>query len=206
MDDTEFDSALIASAFSIAAAQGWGKVSVFAAAQAADLPLPRARARFPAKASLLLRLGSLVDQVVLDAPTEDPTARGRIFDVLMRRFDALLPYRDGMKALFRALPAEPATALLLATATRRSMGWMLEAAGIPVAGCRGHIKRDGLIAVWAYAAREFIRDASPDLSATMAALDRALDKAAKLMEMCEGKTTVTAASPPPAWVPPDAAP
>ena len=196
MEDLDFDKALIASAFKIAAAQGWSRVSVYAAATAANLPLDRARARFPMRAAILLRLGSIVDQAVLAVPAEDPTPRGRVFDVVMRRFDALLPYRDGLKALLRALPANPATALMLAAATRRSMGWMLEAAGIPVAGCLGHLKRDGLIAIWTYATREFVKDASPDLSATMAALDRALDRACRIAEMCEPRSRGPASPPP----------
>ena len=42
-------------------------------------------------------------------------------------------------ALLRSLPAEPPTALLLALATRRSMRWMLDAAGISTAAAAGLI-------------------------------------------------------------------
>jgi ubiquinone biosynthesis protein COQ9 len=187
MDDLEFDKALITSAFHIAATQGWCHVSVFAAAKAAELSPDLARVRFPSRASILLHLGSLADQAVLSVPADDPTVRERLFDLLMRRYDAMLPYRDGIKALLTALPADPATAVLLAAATRRSMGWMLEAGGVPVAGVLGHLKRDGLIAIWTYTIRVFVNDASPDLSATMAALDRALDRAGQIAALFEPK-------------------
>ena len=66
----------------------------------------------------------------------------------MRRIDTLQAHRAGVLALLRALPADPPTALLLALATRRSMRWMLEAAGIPTRGIRGELRVKGLLAVW----------------------------------------------------------
>ncbi len=185
MADDSFDRALIASAFQLVASRGWNRLSVWDAAKAADLDPAVARRRFPSRASILLRLGALADETVLSAPAEDPTVRERLFDLLMRRFDALNPYRDGIAALLSGLPADPATALLLALATRRSMGWMLEAAGEPVAGCKGHLKRDGLILVWSATVRVFVKDTSTDLSATMAALDKALDRAAQAVGWLE---------------------
>ena len=133
MDDAAFDNALIAAAFQLAAEQGWRRVSVVAAARAAGLPLARARERFPGRSAILLRFGRLADQAALaEAPSEGPV-RDRLFDLLMRRIDALQTHRAGVLALLRALPAEPPIALLLALATRRSMRWMLAAAGSPPA-------------------------------------------------------------------------
>lgn len=192
MEDPEFDKALIASAFQIAAESGWPRVSVAAAAQAAGLPLEVARRRFPTRAAILLRLGSIADQAVLAQPPQDPTIRERLFDVLMRRFDAMQPYREGIAALLRSLPANPPLALLLALATRRSMAWMLEAAGVSATGCLGQLRVKGLTLVWLHATRCFVQDSSPDLSATMAALDKALDRAAQFARMIDPKATPTA--------------
>lgn len=179
MADESFDRALVASAFQLVASRGWFRLSAWDAAKAAGLDPAKARQRFPSRFSILLRLGELADTAVLAQPAEDPTVRERLFDLLMRRFDAMIPYREGIAALLPALPADPAAALLLACATRQSMGWILEAAGEPVAGCKGHLKRDGLILVWTAALRVFVKDTSSDLSATMAALDKALDRAAQ---------------------------
>ena len=177
MSDTEFDSALIASAFHLAAERGWAQVSVAAAARAASLPLHEARARFPAKAMILLRFGRMADQAALqDAPADGPV-RDRLFDLLMRRFDALQAQRAGVLALLRTLPADPPTALLLALATRRSMRWMLEAADVSTRGLRGELRVRGLMAVWLWTVRSWERDDSADLSTTMAALDIALQRA-----------------------------
>jgi hypothetical protein len=84
--------------------------------------------------------------------------------------------------LLRALPGEPATALLLAVATRRSMRWMLEGAGIPAFGARGELRVKGLVSVWLWTTRAWQADGSEDLSATMAALDVALRRAERAAE------------------------
>ncbi|HME25847.1 MAG TPA: TetR family transcriptional regulator [Acetobacteraceae bacterium] len=177
MDDAAFDRALIAAAFQMAAEQGWRSVSVAAAARAAGLPLARARERFPGRAAILVRFGRLADQSALaEAPSDGPV-RDRLFDLLMRRIDALQAHRAGVLALLRALPGEPPTALLLTLATRRSMRWMLEAADIPTRGINGELRVKGLLAVWLWMIRTWRTDDSEDLSATMAALDTGLRRA-----------------------------
>jgi hypothetical protein len=177
MTDQEFDSAIIESAFAIAAREGWAKVSVIGAARAKNLPLDKARLRFAGPNTILLRFGQHADALALaEAPKTGP-ARERLFDLLMRRFDALQTHRAGVLALLHGLPTDPATALLLATATAKSMGWMLEAAGVKTAGLSGLLATKGLVAVWLYALNAWQRDDSLDLSTTMAALDRALSRA-----------------------------
>ena len=177
MDDAAFDNALIAAAFQLAAEQGWRRVSVVAAARAAGLPLARARERFPGRSAILLRFGRLADQAALaEAPSEGPV-RDRLFDLLMRRIDALQTHRAGVLALLRALPAEPPIALLLALATRRSMRWMLAAGGIPTGGIHGELRVKGLLAVWLWTLRAWRADDGEDLGTTMAALDAALRRA-----------------------------
>jgi len=118
-----------------------------------------------------------VDQSALAEATGEGPTRDQLFDLLMSRFEAMKPHREGICALLRTLPGNPATALLLACATRRSMRWMLQAAGCSATGLRGEIRMRGLMAVWLWALRAFERDESEDLAATMAALDTALSRA-----------------------------
>lgn len=178
MHDTEFDDTLIASAFSIAAARGWAAVNVAEAARGAGLPLSRARRRFPGTAAILLRFGQMADSAALEGAVDSGPVKDRLFDMLMRRIDVLQAHRDGVLALFRALPAHPATALLLFDATRRSMKWLLDAAGIDTSGLNGRLHVGGLEAVWMWAVRAWTRDKSADMGPTMAALDTALQRAA----------------------------
>jgi ubiquinone biosynthesis protein COQ9 len=182
MDNAEFDKALIAAAFQMAAAQGWRRVSVAAAARAAELPLAQARERFPGRAALLLRFGRLADQSALAEVQLLGSVRDRLFDLLMRRIDMLQAHRAGVLALLRALPSEPPTALLLVLATRRSMRWMLDAAGVGARGIRGELRVKGLMAVWLWTMRAWQADDSEDLAATMAALDTALRRAEQAAE------------------------
>jgi hypothetical protein len=180
MTDDEFDDALIAGAFAIAARDGWSAVSVIRAAREADLPLDRARQQFAGRDAILMRFGKLADSRALaDAPATGPV-RERLFDLLMRRFDVLQTHRPGVLALLKSLPADPGTALLLTAATVRSMGWMLQAAGIPTSGLSGQIAVNALLGVWLYAIRAWQTDDTPDLSTTMAALDKALSRAEQL--------------------------
>jgi hypothetical protein len=177
MTDDEFDTALIQNAFALAAREGWASVSVIEAARAGTLPLEKARLRFSGPNAILLRFGQHADaQALAEAPETGP-ARERLFDLLMRRFDALQTHRAGVLALLHSLPTDPATALLLATATAKSMGWMLQGAGVKTAGLSGLLATEGLVAVWLYALNAWQRDDSLDLSTTMAALDRALSRA-----------------------------
>jgi ubiquinone biosynthesis protein COQ9 len=201
MDNGDFDRALIGAAFSLAGERGWRAVSVAEAARRADLPLDRARARFPGRAAILLRFGRIADQAALAGAAQEGPHRDRLFDLLMRRLDALQPHRAGILALARALPADPCLAAMLASAHLRSMGWMLEAAGISTRRPLGRLRRKGLLAIWLAGLRTWHDDASEDLAATMAALDRALDRAERLEGWLSGRRASPAPSPP---VPPAA--
>ena len=175
--DQDNDGALIAAAFELAASDGWARMSIAAAARAAGVPLSGARQRFPGKSALLRRFGELLDARALAEPPNDGSVRDRLFDLLMSRFDGMKQHRSGVRALLRHLPADPATALALACATKQSMRWMLHAAGQSSSGLTGELRTKGLVAVWLWGMRAFDADESEDLAATMAAVDTALGRA-----------------------------
>ncbi len=177
MDDNTFDKALLHEAFDLAAEVGWSRMRIAEAARRAELPLERARRRVPGKIALLMLLGRVADESALSQVMSEGTARDRLFDLLMQRLEVFQAHRAGVLALFRALPLEPATALILARATRRSMGWMLDGAGISSAGPEGCLRLQGLMGVWLWAVRAWSRDDSPDLTTTMSVLDKALGQA-----------------------------
>lgn len=187
MDDDQFDSALIRAAMAQAEALGWRRVTVAEAAREAGLPLDRARARFPRQACVLLKLGLLADQAALVDDGSSGTVRERLFDVLMRRFDVLQQYRGGVRTVLRALPFDPGLALMLAVETRTSMAWMAQASGLDTGGIAGALRITGLVGVWMQTLRAWERDDSADLSGTMAALDRALDRVASFGRLLGGE-------------------
>jgi AcrR family transcriptional regulator len=177
MTDTDFDTQLVAAAFALGADQGWRKVSAAAAARHAGLDLAIARAHFGSRAAILRKFGELADRAALTGALTEGSVRDRLFDTLLRRFDFLQTHRAGVAALLKCLPAEPALAICLANATIASMGWLLEAAGVTSTGIRGELAKRGLAIVWGYGTQAWLKDESPDLTATMAAVDTALNRA-----------------------------
>ncbi len=115
-----------------------------------------------------------VDETVLAEPPpaeEDERPRDRLFDLLMRQFDALRPYKPALAVLRRELPSDPAAALCVAVSLLRSMRWMLEAADIATSGVRGALAVRLTGAAYVAAMRVWQHDDAPDLGQTMAALD-----------------------------------
>ncbi len=189
MEDTEFDQKLVTAVFEQAALVGWADVNIALAARDAGLALPRVRTRFPGRGAVLLRFGVLADQAALADGSPEALPRERLFDMLMLRFDALQRHRPGVLALMAALRTDPATGMLLYGATLRSMKWLLDAAAIPTSGVLGAVRIHGLLALWLYSLRAWEQDESADLSATMAAVDRGLDRAVKAEASWPGAAT-----------------
>jgi len=183
MEDKQLDQALVAAVFSQAALRGWSDVNIAEAARDAGLPLGDVRARFPGRGAVLLRFGVMADQAALASGSSEPSPRERLFDMVMSRFDALQQHRPGILQLLQALRTDPGTSLLLYSATLRSMKWLLDGASIPTSGLVGTLRTQGLLALWLYALRAWEDDESPDLSATMAAVDRGLDRAIQAENM-----------------------
>ena len=189
MDNQAFDQALMREAFDLAGEVGWPRMRIAEAARRAGLPLDRARRRLPGKIALLMLLGRTADESALAHAMTEGSPRDRLFDLLMQRLEIFQAHRAGVRALLRALPAEPPLALLLTAATTRSMAWMLEAADVSSAGPRGCLRVQGLVGVWLWAVRAWDRDDTPDLSGTMAALDTALGRAERAAGWLEGRRT-----------------
>jgi AcrR family transcriptional regulator len=156
---------------------GWRRLSMAGIAAEAGLPILRVYRAFPSQPAILCGFFERVDQMVLTAPVEaeaDERPRDRIFDLLMRRFDALGPYKEALEVLGRELPTDPCAALAAGARLLRSMQWMLEAAEISTSGIGGIIAVKLTAAAYVATFRVWLRDDSPDLAPTMAALDRRL--------------------------------
>ena len=186
MDDAEFDRAVIGAVFGQAALRGWQEVSLVEAGQDAGLDLVRLRRRFPSRGAVLMRFGAEADGKALSG-VPSGTPRERLFDIVMNRFEALQAHREGVRALLSALRTDPATSMLLYAGTLRSMKWLLEGAGVPASGLSGGLRVHGLLALWLYALRAWEQDDSADLSSTMAAVDRGLDRAMQAERSLPGR-------------------
>lgn len=102
------------------------------------------------------------------------SVRDRLFELLMRRFDALAADKTGIAQVLKAQPRDPLGALCRSARLARSMAAALKAAGKSTGGPVGLLRANGLMAIYLNALRVWIGDDSPDMGPTMAALDKGL--------------------------------
>jgi len=168
---------IIDAALALVVARGWRNVSLAAVAAEAGVPVLQVYRLFTSRTAILCGLSRRVDEAVLAEPVDVAAGekpRDRLFDLLMRRFDALQPYRAALEVLRRDLRADPLASLALGGALLSSVRLMLEAAGIACQGIGGLIAVKLTAAAYLAAAHTWARDESPDLAPTMASLDRRL--------------------------------
>ena len=170
---------ILSAALTLAATKGWRSTSLADIAVEADVSLAEAYAAYPTKAAILTGLLSQTDQQVLSEGGIDDQepVRDRLFDVLMRRFDALEPHKPAVAAILRDLPLDPSSLIVALPNFALSMAWMLEAAGLSSTGLAGAIRIKGLALVYLNALRIWLNDDSEDMARTMAAVDRGLRRA-----------------------------
>jgi AcrR family transcriptional regulator len=150
----------------------------------AGLSLSQLRAEFGSSVAILAAHIKDIDRKVLDGgdtnKTEglgDEPARERLFEVLMRRLEALAPYKAAVRSLLRSTRRNPGLALALNGMALRSQRWMLTAAGINTQGPRGVLRAQGAALMFANVLAVWVNDEEPGLDRTMAALDRGLASA-----------------------------
>jgi AcrR family transcriptional regulator len=172
---------ILAAAMEVAVRIGWRRAALADIAAAAEVSLAELHARYSDKGAILRGIVDKADRKVLEGagePDPDSSARDRLFDVLMRRFDALKPYREGLAVVAREGGGVGiADAICGAQRMLRSLGWMLEAAGIGTGGWSGACRVKGLAVVYAATFATWLRDESEDMGKTMAALDKNLSRA-----------------------------
>ncbi len=145
----------------------------------AGLKLSQLRAEFGSTLGILAAHIKDIDRAVLagsDPEMTEESPRERLFEVLMRRLEALAPYKEAVRSLLRSARCNPGLALALNTMAIRSQKWMLEAAGINAAGPKGAMRAQGAALMFARVLGVWL-DEDEDLDRTMAALDRGLASA-----------------------------
>ncbi len=146
------------------------------------------RTEFSSKLAIYAAHVKTIDRAVLaggegDMAEEPP--RERLFDVLMRRIEKLGPHKHAVRSLLQSASCDPPLALALNCLAVRSMQWMLTAADIHASGPRGMMRAQGLALIWARVLRTFVNDDDEGHARTMADLDRALGRGARLVGLLD---------------------
>jgi AcrR family transcriptional regulator len=161
-------------ALALAEEKGWRRIGMAEIAEAAGLSLEATYGIARSKHAVVAALRRQVDEAMLaGGVVGGDSPRDRLFDVLMRRFEALRPYRAGLRTVLRDSVGSPALLGML-PGLLRSMGWTLAAAGLPASGLRGRLARRVVGAIYVSLMPTFFRDEGADLGSTMAALDKRL--------------------------------
>lgn len=187
--------AIVEALLELAGERNWEDVSIADVATRANLSLSAFRDLFPSKGAALAAFWRKIDKIVLDGTdgslAEEPI-KERLFDVLMRRLDALAPYKHGMEGIAAWTRSDPIAAAAVNRLDVNSMRFMLEAAGADSEGAVGALKLQGLALAWERVLRVWLRDGDQGLAKTMAALDRELSRGEKLVARAQDMNRLAA--------------
>lgn len=185
---------LVDAALERIALEGWSSLSLGAVARDAGLTLADAYREIRSKSDLLKAFSRRLDLTALDEAAEegpgdeDEHPRDRLFDSVMRRFDAMAPYRDAIRVLNEDLRKDPMTVAGLMPSGKTALAWMLEAADIDTSGFRGAVRVRVLGLIVLQVLQTWIDDEAGDQAKTMADLDRRLRKRAGWLGIEERET------------------
>ncbi|MEE8351551.1 MAG: TetR/AcrR family transcriptional regulator, partial [Rhodospirillales bacterium] len=178
---------IIDAALDLSVSLGWRSLTLAAIAKETGLEVADVRTQFPCKAAILHGLIQRIDkQALKDDVDEGSSHRDRLFDLLMRRFDALNPAKPAVAAIAWDAWCDPAAVLVAGPSLLCSMVRMLDAAGIKTRNLLGPARVKGLSLIYANAFRVWLGDDSDDMARTMAALDKGLRFAEQLERGCRG--------------------
>ncbi len=177
-------SRIVDALMTLAAERSFENITIRDVCATADVSLADFRDAFPSKGAVLAAFSKRIDRVVLAHPegemvTESP--RERLFDVLMRRLDAMAPYRAALREISAWARRDPIAAVSLNQVLVNSMRFMLEAAGIDSEGSTGALKLQGLAIAFARVMSVWLDDSEPEFSKTMAALDKELTRGERMV-------------------------
>jgi AcrR family transcriptional regulator len=179
---------IIAAFMALLAEKSFEQIDLAEIAARAGVTLGAMRAEFPSTLAIYAAHVKAIDRAVLDGgegDMADEPPRERLFDVLMRRIEALAPHKEALRSLLRSASRNPGLALALNAMAVRSQQWMLTAADIHASGPRGMLRAQGLALLWARVLRTFVHDDEEGHAPTMAELDRALGRGARLMGLLD---------------------
>ncbi len=116
----------------------------------------------------------------LSALESQQSVRDRLFDLIMRRFEAMEPHRAAVLAMEQGVERDPT---LLASVHQRHVRcarWVLALAGLEADGMTGQARAQGLGVIIGQARAAWRGDDAGDYAKTMASLDKNLRRAEEM--------------------------
>lgn len=179
--DTAARRDLARAALQVAATTPWREATLAKLAEAAGRPLS------DFYAASLSEAADCVDEAFdraiadnLDALDVGQSVRDRLFDLIMRRFEAMEPHRAAVTAMEQGADRDPT---LIAAAHQRHVRcarWVLALAGLEADGMTGQARAQGLGVIIGQARAAWRGDSAGDFAKTMASLDRNLRRAEEM--------------------------
>lgn len=173
---------IVAALMTLLADRPLEQISLGDIARQAGVTLADLRAEFSSVIGILGAHMKDIDRKVLASDLSDmveEAPREKLFDVLMRRLEALAPDKAAVRSLLRSASRNPGLAMALNGFAVRSLHFMLTAAEIGTAGPKGMVRAQGLALLYSRVLAVWVRDEDPGLARTMAALDRELSRGAR---------------------------
>ncbi len=191
---------LARAALSLAATAPWREVTLTKLADSASRPVSEYYGASVGEA--LDCVEEAFDRAIadsLDKLDDGQSVRDRLFDLIMRRFEAMEPHRTAVLAMEQGQDRDPT---LMAAAHQRHVRcarWVLAIAGLEADGMTGQARAQGLGVIIGQARAAWRSDNAGDFAKTMVSLDRNLRRAEEMFGRWAGfeaKPKSDATSPP----------
>jgi AcrR family transcriptional regulator len=157
----------------------WDAITLPMIAEKAGVTLQDMREHFPSKGAMLAGFAKIIDAKVLKGTTADmgdEPVRDRLLDIMLRRFDALTPYKLAIGNIKNHMKFDALSLFALNGVALNSWRYMLAAAGIDTEGSMGALRVQGAALVFASSLDTWLHETSEMHDKTMAALDSKLKK------------------------------
>lgn len=175
-------SDLLEAALDLIARDGWSAYNALALARETGAGLAETCLQLGDGAAVLGAMGHRADAAMIDLTAGELlelTPKERLFELLMRRFDALRVARPALRRLGRERVPEAWLGAL--GNLHRAMRLTGEAAGLAMRGPRGIVLRAALARAYLKTGRVWLDDEDADQSATLAELDKQLGRIEDLL-------------------------